>query len=93
MITKDELDKVSGLESKRITLEGVLRGFSSKHVRSVIGLVEVNDASQYKVDLNDEANFIHNLRHIESELTLRGIELIEVELLHVKADIAKYIKG
>lgn len=92
MITKDEYIKLNSLIDKQQKLQGVLRSFDSKHVWAKIGLVAVNGASQYKVEKHDDADFIHSIKNIETELTTRGIELIKAELLHVEAEISKYLK-
>ena len=76
MLTKDEYNKLSGLLSKKQSLESVLRSFDSKYVWAKIGLVAVNSSSQHTVDIHDDAKFVHNLKSIESELTTKGLELL-----------------
>lgn len=92
MITEDEYNKLSCLLDKKERIKGVLRSFDSKHVWAKIGLVAVNSATQHKVRNHDDANFVHELKIIEDELTDRGIELLKAELLHVDAEISKYLK-
>lgn len=77
MINKGEFRRAKELESRIYDLENILSRMQSPYVETTVGLVNVNSASQKKVDPSDEADAFHEYYpHIETELKKRCRVLI-----------------
>ena len=92
MLTQKAIQTVQVLNKRKENVSAIIRNFSSPYVKASIGLVNINSASPNVTDKCDNADIFHwELEHIESELNEKALELLKAELMHIKAELTKYI--
>lgn len=92
MITKKELRRVDELRCRRDELESLLRSFESRHVRTRVGLVEINGASPRKPMKSEHAQFFHcEMKELMKGLTGIVVDKIRHELKAIDLEISQYI--
>ena len=91
MITRTELKEVNNLHRKKGEIVSILRSFESEHVWAKVGIVAVNGGSQHEVRIHDASNFFHSMTDIETALSVKCVELLKAEVMHIDAELSKYI--